>query len=279
MKRLLVFGMSGQIGAALAPMLEAGGYAALAVSRQARADTAAIRWLHGSLESPPTLPTDVDAILSLGPLDAFAQWHGSALPAPGRIIAIGSTSVHSKADARDPFERRLAATLLQAETRLRADCAATGSALTLLRPTLIYGNGRDQSLSPMLALARRWRVLPWPRAASGLRQPVHADDLARALLQCLDRPEQTQGRSFDLPGGEGLSVAAMLARSAGAQAPDARLLPVPLWLFGLALAIAARASGRPVSARGIVDRLKRDQVFDVEPARRAFAYEPRRFMP
>jgi nucleoside-diphosphate-sugar epimerase len=278
MKRLLIFGLSGQIGAALAPMLEAGGYSVLAVSRQARPDTVAIQWLPGSLQVPPTLPAGLDAIVSLGPLDAFADWYGSAMPWTARVIAIGSTSVHSKAAARDPSERRLAAILLQAETHLRVACAAVGSGLTLLRPTLIYGNGRDQSLSPLLALARRWRMLPLPRAATGLRQPVHVEDLASAVLQCLQQPN-TRDCSFDLPGGETLSFAAMLERSAKAQAPDARRVPVPLWAFGLALNIAARSSGRLVSARGIVERLRRDQLFDAEPARLAFDYAPRRFSP
>jgi uncharacterized protein YbjT (DUF2867 family) len=130
----------------------------------------------------------------------------------------------------------------------------------------------------MLGLARRWHLLPWPRAATGLRQPVHVDDLAQAVMQCLERPETAAG-NFDLPGGETLSFAAMLKRSASALAPGVRLLPTPLWAFGLTLKIAARSSGQTVSARGIVQRLTSDQLFDAEPARLAFGYVPRRFSP
>jgi nucleoside-diphosphate-sugar epimerase len=278
MKRLLVFGLSGQIGGALLPLLEADGYEVAAVSRRPRTDTPAVRWRLASLETAPPSAEEFDAILSLGPLDAFADWIAAGPPMASRVIAIGSTSAQSKADASDPGERQLAANLRQAESRLRDACAAKAIALTLLRPTLIYGNGRDQTLTPMLAMARRWRLLPWPRGATGLRQPVHVDDLATAVLRCLQRP-QTAGRSFDLPGGETLSVAAMLDRSARALAPEVTLLPMPLWAFGLALAIAARASGRPGSARGIVQRLTCDQLFDAEPARLAFDYSPRRFSP
>jgi nucleoside-diphosphate-sugar epimerase len=278
MKRLLIFGLSGQIGMALTPMLVAGGYSALAVSRTVQPDTATIQWQRTSLETAPPFSADFAAVVSLGPLDAFADWLGSSRPSTTRVIAIGSTSVHSKAEVSDPRERSLAANLLQAETRLREVCAMAGIGLTLLRPTLIYGNGRDQSLTPMLGLARRWRLLPWPRAAIGLRQPVHVDDLAWAVMQCLERPE-TAGRSFDLPGGETLSVAAMLKRSASVLAPEVRLMPTPLWAFGLVLKIATRSSGQAVSARGIVQRLTHDQLFDAEPARLAFGYVPRRFSP
>jgi nucleoside-diphosphate-sugar epimerase len=278
MKRLLVFGLSGQIGSALAPLLGADGYDVTAVSRQPRDDTPVVRWQRASLETAPPSSDHYDAIVSLGPLDAFSDWITVRRPNTSRVIAIGSTSASSKVDASDPGERQLAANLQRAETRLRDACAAAGIALTLLRPTLIYGNGRDQTLTPMLALARRWHLLPWPRAATGLRQPVHVDDLATAVLRCLERP-QTAGRSFDLPGGEILSVAAMLERSARALAPEVRLLPVPLWAFGLAMTIAARASGRAGSTRGIAQRLTCDQVFDAEPARVAFGYVPRPFTP
>jgi len=278
MTRLLVFGLSGQIGAALAPLLEAGDFRVLAVSRKPRPDSAVIQWQLVSLETAPIWPAEFDAILSLGPLDAFAQWLGSCQPPAKRVIAIGSTSAQSKAGVSDPYERSLAANLQQSEASLRDTCAKAGIGLTLLRPTLIYGNGRDHSLTPMLAMARRWRVLPWPFSATGLRQPVHADDLARAVLQCLDRPE-TAGHCFDLPGGEQLTVAAMLKRSARVLAPDAYLLPVPTWAFGLALKAAARASAQPVSVRGIIQRLKRDQLFDAEPARHAFGFSPRSFSP
>lgn len=278
MKRLLVFGLSGQIGAALAPILEAGDYDVVAISRKPRADTGKIRWQIASLETAPPSAESFDAIVSLGPLDAFAEWLSARPQATARVIAIGSTSVHSKADADDPAERSLAARLLRAETRLRDTCASAGIGLTVLRPTLIYGNGRDQSLTPLLALARRWRLMPWPRAATGLRQPVHVDDLAVAVSRCLERPG-TAGCDFDLPGGESLSVAAMIARSARALAPEVRLLPTPLWAFGLALTAALRRSGTATSALGIVRRLRRDQVFDAQPARSAFDYRPRPFSP
>lgn len=278
MARLLVFGMSGQIGLALTPGLEAAGYSVLAISRKEQASTTTTQWLLSGLETLPPLAEEFAAIISLGPLDAFAEWLDSSRPATTRVIAIGSTSVFSKADANDPLERSLAAGLLQAEKRLRDACAAAGIGLTLLRPTLVYGNGHDQSLTPMLAMARRWRLLPWPYSAHGLRQPVHVDDLASAVLCCLERPE-TAGQEFDLPGGEALSVAAMLKRSANALAPEVHLLPVPLWAFGLALKIAARASGQTTSASGIVRRLQRDQLFDAGPAARAFGYAPRRFSP
>ena len=63
--------------------------------------------------------------------------------------------------------------------------AERGIACTVFRPTLIYGAGTDRSLAPIARFARRWRVLPVPLGANGLRQPVHARDLAAACVAVL----------------------------------------------------------------------------------------------
>src|SRR5699024_643527 len=144
-----------------------------------------------------------DTIVSLGPLDAFAQWHAQVDTGARRVLALGSTGVHDKRDSADPADRDVAQRLAAAEARLFETAAARGTAATVLRPTLIYGGGRDRSLTPLAALARRLRVLPLPRSARGMRQPVHVDDVAAAVVAALAAPA-AHGRAFDLPGGETL---------------------------------------------------------------------------
>ena len=95
-------------------------------------------------------------------------------------------SAETKSASPDLAERALAETLRKAEQRLLRSAAARGIACTLLRPTLIYGGGPDRSLVPIARLALRWRVLPIPLGASGLRQPVHAADLAGAVDAVID---------------------------------------------------------------------------------------------
>src|SRR5689334_13807352 len=74
MSRSLVFGLSGAIGAALQPLLDAGIGPVLAVSRQPVVSTPGIEWRLDTLEAFGAAPADCTRILSLGPLDAFAQW-------------------------------------------------------------------------------------------------------------------------------------------------------------------------------------------------------------
>lgn len=274
----LVFGLTGQVGQAMRAMLHASDPALLAVSRRAHADDGRVTWRRATLAGfeDPALP--IDAIASLGPLDAFTGWFERSARAPARVVALGSTSVHAKKDSPIAAERALAQALRDAERRLAAAAEARGSALTLLRPTLVYGGGGDRSLTRLVALARRWRVLPLPLRAGGLRQPVHVEDVATAVLGALRSRSATPG-FFDLPGGETVAFDEMVRRTLAAGAPGARLvrLPGPVFRGGVGL---LRGLGRLDDAgAGILARLDQDQVYDPEPARRALSHYPRGFQP
>jgi nucleoside-diphosphate-sugar epimerase len=277
MARILVFGLSGQIGAALRAPLRAEGHDVVAVSRQARAPEPGVDWRLGALPDAALLRERFDAILSLGPLDAFADAIARHPPQAPRVVAIGSTGVHSKADSPDPGERALALRLARAESILGGALAGR-AALALLRPTLVYGHGRDASLSPLVAFARRRGWVALPRTARGLRQPVHVDDVAAAVLACLRTPAPAT-TAVDLPGGETLPFDAMVARTLAAHAPTARLLRVPGPLFRLGLALAGDRVPANVSGPGFVGRLNRDQVFDGSAAQALLGLAMRPFTP
>jgi nucleoside-diphosphate-sugar epimerase len=278
MRTALVFGGSGQVGAALLPRLRDAGWQVTAVSRDVQADIAWLHWLRGDLAHCDGLPAAVDAIFSCGPLDHFAAWYArSTLVAP-RVLAFGSTSATVKRDSMDPHERDLARRLREGERQVHEAAAMRGGAATLLRPTLMYGAGRDRTLSRLVALAQRLGWLLVPRGADGLRQPVHVDDLAAAALAACDAPA-TFGNGYDLPGGETLSWREMVARTLASLDPSPRLVQVPAPLFALAMR-GARLLGKGEGfGDAAIARLREDLVFDAGPAQRDFGYAPRRFRP
>lgn len=277
----LVFGGSGQIGQALLARLAERGWQCVAVSREPRDDLDAVRWLRGTLDPsspPPGLPARCDAIFSCGPLDLFAAWYAHGLVECGRVLAFGSTSRDVKREADDAGERALADVLRRAEEGVFEAASARGAAATLLRPTLVYGAGRDANLTRIARLAARARFFPLPRGANGLRQPVHVADLAAAAVSAVDSPA-THGHAYALPGGETLPYREMVARTLAALSPRPRLLELPGPVFHLALA-AARATGRLQGLPpGAIARMREDLVFDAAPAQRDFGYSPRAFHP
>jgi nucleoside-diphosphate-sugar epimerase len=277
-KTALVFGASGQIGTPLLERLGDAGWRVFAVSRQVRLDAPGRHWLQGDFAHMPGLPEAVDVLFSCGPLDLFAHWYADAGIRTPRIIAFGSTSASTKQDSLDAAERDLARRLLGAEALLFAESEQRGARATMLRPTLVYGAGRDASLTRIAALARRWGRFVLPTGADGLRQPVHVGDLAAAALAACDA-HATHGRGYDLPGGERVAYREMVARVLACMEPCPSLhaWPMPVFLAVLRLA-QTRGIARDLGTEAVA-RMREDLVFDAAPAARDFGYAPRAFRP
>ncbi len=275
MPATLVFGATGAIGEFLLPLLAAHGESVIALSRKsplAGSNPGQVEWLRADLFADmPALPP-IETVYSLGPLDAFADWFARSAPAKARrVIAFSSMSAQSKQDSPDSAERALAQRLRDAEARLLQAANARAIACTILRPTLIYGSGRDRSLAPIARFARRWRVLPIPRRADGLRQPVHAADLAAACIAVRD-VAATFGQTYALGGGERLRFDALLARIAAGPPRIALGVPVPLALLRVGSRLVRNAIGA-----GTLARLRLPLVADNTAAARDFGYAPRAF--
>lgn len=277
MRTALVFGASGQIGDALLARLDPAEWQVFAVSRMARPSSSAVRWLQGEFAGIEGLPPAVDVIFSTGPLDGFAQWYARGLVATLRVVAFGSTSLETKLASQDAHERDIVARLQAAERVVFDAVSANGAAATLLRPTLVYGAGRDQTLARIAAMARRMGFFVLPRGAEGKRQPVHVDDLAEAALAVVDVPA-TFAQAYALPGGETLAYREMVARTLLALQPPVRLREVPLPLFKSVLALARKAGMMGGLTDDAVARMRDDLVFDASAAQRDFGYAPRAFI-
>ena len=142
--RALLFGGSGQIGERVLHNLLRAGWQVVATSRRPRAVVAGVEWRVADLLQPWAAPEAFDAIVSCGPLDHFATWYqASAVQAP-RVVAFGSTSGQVKQDSGDAAERDLSRRLREAEATVLQAAAARNAAATVLRPTLVYGAGRDR---------------------------------------------------------------------------------------------------------------------------------------
>lgn len=281
---LLIVGASGLVGRALLRRCAAEGRVPLALTRQAAPETDVATladWrCQADLDAwtaPDRPAVPVTTLIGAGPLDVLSQWlAGTPLPGMRQVVALSSTSVTIKPDSLDPAERDVARRLAEGEQRLIDACQRSGVIWTILRPTLIWGEGRDRNVSRLATLARRHGRIVLPRFARGRRQPIRADDVAAALLAALGRP-QAQGRCLDLPGGETLAYHDMAARIAAAVAPPGKVwrLPVPV----PAVTCAARLRLLSPASAAVLQRMRRDLVFDGRPAEEALDMRARGFLP
>ncbi len=268
--RVVVFGASGAVGRFLQPLLREAGATLTMLSRRQDAGNDGAEWVQGTLpDRVPQLPP-CDAVICLGPLDHFASWlQRAALDDGTRIVALSSMSAESKRDAPLAAERELSARLRASETRLADICRQRALPWTVLRATLIYGGGDDRSLTPLARMAVRWRIFPLP-AGRGLRQPIHARDLAAAVHAAWQSREGAG--LLEAGGGERLPARAMFARVRASLA--CRTLPLPLPRTVLKLAAAVRPG-----LRGMLARLDQDLVADNRALESRLGVRPGPFRP
>lgn len=281
-ERLLVTGASSAIGEYLLPRLAGAGYGVVALSRVPQPTAGPVNWLLGDLtDEALALPLqEIEALIHLAPIWLLPGWLEKIRSRTGlrRLIAFSSTSRWSKMESASPGERQLARTLAAAEAEVIAWSEKHGVSWTILRPTLIYGAGRDRNVCALARWIRQWRVFPLLGEGGGRRQPVHAEDLAAACVQVLAAP-RAAARSYDLSGGETLTYREMVGRIFDALHMQRRFLTVPEWLALSFLRLLGRVPGWGGVSPEAVRRMGSDLCFDHGQAAEDFGYRPRPFFP
>jgi uncharacterized protein YbjT (DUF2867 family) len=140
---------------------------------------------------------------------------------------------------------------------------------------MIYGDPGDRNLSRLLLLLRRTPVLPVP-GAGHLQQPVHAADVADAVLAAAERPAAA-GHTYDVAGPEPLTFAELLRTSARAVSSRTRFVPVPLTPVVAAARGYELLSKNPKISVEQLRRLAEDKAFAIDDAVRDLGYAPRPF--
>lgn len=269
----VIFGATGLAGRHLVKRLAARGFKGLCLSRRAPPFPYEVppgfSW--ATLNRDLALPA-ARVWFSLAPISALPSLMADlAGPWPRRLLALSTSGLLFKAASPDPRERDLARDLERAEKATRLFCEAREIVWTLFRPTLIYDPGRDRNISAIVVFIRRFRFFPIIRPGAGLRQPLHADDAAQALVSAIDTP-QTRDALFDLPGGETLSYREMVCRCFESLGRRPRLLELPPGFPQAALRLGLRRAAR-------LERMNAALTLDPAPARNALGLTGRPFRP
>jgi hypothetical protein len=137
-----------------------------------------------------------------------------------------------------------------------------------LRASLVVGPG-GTGPRLLIDLVRRLPLLLLPIQAGSLTRPIALDDLVRAILFCLGRPQALAG-AFDIGGRDLLSYERMVRETADVLGVRRVVVRAPLVPMRLASLVARAVSGAPAAMVGaIVESLPQDTVMRDNPVQRA----------
>ena len=272
-----VLGATSLVGEYLLPLLQQQDWQVRAFSRQAQASIDEnIIWQQfnsASQESEPIIHW-----LSLAPIWIVPQYfslferHGVR-----QLVVLSSTSRFTKDDSSDLAEQEIAHRLAGAEQQVQAWASQQQVNCVILRPTLIYGSGRDKNIAEIARFIRQFGFFPVLGRASGLRQPIHVEDVAQVCVSSLTT-ENIQTSDFNISGAEVLTYRDMVTRIFVVLDRQPRVLTVPLFLFRIAISCLRILPRYRQWSPAMAERMSRDLVFDHHLAVKELAFKPRSFV-
>jgi nucleoside-diphosphate-sugar epimerase len=305
--RVLVTGATGLTGGHLARSFVRRGYHVRGLARTApqAADLSAagIEPVVGILEDRGAVARavkDVDVVYHIAAIYrqagiSEARYHAVNVTAVGdlidlaaaagvrRLVHCSTVGVHGNVEhppagedaplnPGDVYQR----TKVEGERVARAAAARTGLAVTIARPTGIYGPGDRRLLKLFKGVSRRHFVV----LGSGniFYHLTYIDDLVEGFRLCGEVPGAAN-RTYILAGGEVTTLnelVAIIAEEAHVAPPSLKLPVWPVWLAGVACeAICVPFGLEPPLYRRRVDFFTKSRAFDITRARLELGYAPK----
>jgi uncharacterized protein YbjT (DUF2867 family) len=193
-----------------------------------------------------------------------------------RVVVLSSTSRFTKNNSVDPEEQVLAHRLANGEARVQEWAESRGVEWVILRPTLIYGLGMDKNITEIMRFIRRFGFFPLFGKASGLRQPIHVEDVAAASLAGLESTVAAN-HAYNISGGETLPYREMVCQVFDVLHRRPRFVMIPMVFFKLAVACLSIFPRYKHWSSAMAERMNHDLVFDHSDAARDLGFSPRPF--
>ena len=272
-----LIGATSLVGECLIQQLKQNNCHVAAFSRRViKQDDNQVTW-HQLVNTKNVTPKTILSWICVAPIWTLPD-HFNLLLAHGaqRIIVLSSTSRFTKHNSSDPAEQLTAQRLQEYEARLRKWAIANGIDWVILRPTLIYGLGRDKNITEIARFIQRFGFFPLFGPAKGLRQPIHAEDVAIACFNVLFSSD-IANQAYNLSGGETLSYRDMVNQVFAAYHRTPRLITIPRWVFKIAINCICRLPRYRHWTIAMAERMNTDLTFDSSDAIQDFNFSPRLF--
>lgn len=148
--------------------------------------------------------------------------------------------------------------------------------ITILRPTMIFGDLCDHNISKFIRFVDRLPILPVVAGGKALVQPVNARDLAQALYKAL-MTEKSCGKAYDISGQQPVTLRQLYQMIAACLGKRRLIVSVPMWMCTAgARALRLFSLGR-VDLIEKVQRMGEDRAYSHAAAAADLGYAPEPF--
>ena len=279
---VLVFGARSDIGYYLLPLLIQSGRSIYAFShRTPDWEQTSVIWVNEDdfHENCYLRNTEIPIVISLMPIWQLKKYENIlSLINSTSIIAFSSTSIESKKKSSNNSEREIANLLQQGELWITKHFSKKNRQALIFRPTMIYGGNQNQNINRIKKLIKIARFFVLPGQGNGLRQPVHAEDLANLSYKCLNY-NQSGTHTFNLAGGETLKYKSMIERIFLTTEIRPRIISLPTYLIGFLVFVFRWLPGFRDITLEMVLRVNQDLCYNHQKAIDTFDWAPRPFEP
>lgn len=189
-----------------------------------------------------------------------------------RVILVHTTGVYSRFKEASQKYKNIEENVLNMSLDL--NCLTK---ITILRPTMIYGDICDSNMSKFIKMTDKLRVMPVIDNGKSLIQPVNARDLGKAYFTVLMNPEKTQGKSYDLSGERPLKMLEVLQIISDNLHKKTFFISVPLNLGVFFARVAKVATVGKIDYVEKVQRMAENRSYTHIDAKNDFNFTPMTF--
>lgn len=192
-----------------------------------------------------------------------------------RLILVHTTGIYSK-------YKKASEGYIDTECVIRKmikDRSADGNTiyLSILRPTMIYGDLQDGNMSIFIKMVHKLRLFPLIGSGDHSIQPVWCNDLGNAYYDILVNPEITNNKDYILSGDAPLQLRQMFMIIAEHLHVNNTFISVPFWIAYSGAWIIYVLSLAKIDLREKVQRMVENRAFSHDEATKDFGYSPTPF--
>ena len=286
MRTALITGAAGVMGARLTARLRKAGWNVRALVMpgdplRSRVDRLGCEVVEGDVSDPSSLSRVCDGVDLVYHLAAVIISHdptvfervnrnGTAhIVLEAQRSGVGHFVYVSSASVTYPRRTRYAESKLAAEKIVES----AGLPYTIVRPTLVYERGGGQEIMMFLDYLKRFPVVPFIGSGAALKRPVWSEDVVDGLER-LAGATIARGKTYNLSGGEAISMrelAELLLKYHDRPRP---ILPVPVWACRAVAAALAVFMKKPPLTSSAIAGIVNDANLDPSEAMRDLGYAP-----